>query len=37
LEYLAYAIVCTLAFLGLAILGYDPGRGLITRKAAAPA
>jgi ABC-2 type transport system permease protein len=37
LEYLGYAVACALAFLGLAILGYDPGRGLITRKAAAPA
>ncbi|MEE9140459.1 MAG: ABC transporter permease [Alphaproteobacteria bacterium] len=36
-EYLAYALACGLLFLGLAVLGYDPGRSLITRKGAAPA
>ena len=32
---LAYVAVATVVFLGLAIYGYDPGRGLITRKAGA--
>ena len=31
--YLEYAVVATAVFLGLAIMGYDPGRGLIARKA----
>ena len=33
--YLGYAAVATLVFLGLAIYGYDPARGLIARKAGA--
>ncbi len=32
---LAYVAVATVVFLGLAIYGYDPGRGLIIRKAGA--
>jgi ABC-2 type transport system permease protein len=32
---LAYVAVATAVFLGLAIYGYDPGRGLISRKAGA--
>ncbi len=36
-EYFGYAVACAALFLGLAILGYDPSRGLITRKAAAQA
>jgi ABC-2 type transport system permease protein len=35
--YLAFTAACTLVFLALAVLGYDPGRGLITRKAGAGA
>ncbi|MGB8275476.1 MAG: ABC transporter permease [Alphaproteobacteria bacterium] len=34
-EYLAYAVACTVVFLSLAIVGYDPARGLIARKAGA--
>lgn len=30
---LAYVVTATAVFLGLAIYGYDPGRGLITRRA----
>ena len=33
--YLGYAVVATAVFLGLAIIGYDPARGLIARKAGA--
>lgn len=35
LPYLAYAVAAAAVFLGLAIVGYDPARGLIARKAAA--
>jgi ABC-2 type transport system permease protein len=35
--YLAYAVAGTLVFLGAAIVGYDPARGLIARKAGAGA
>jgi len=32
LQALAIVVLCTLAFMGLAIYGYDPGRGLIARR-----
>lgn len=35
--YLGYAVAATLVFLGMAIYGYDPARGLIARKAGAGA
>jgi ABC-2 type transport system permease protein len=35
--YLGYAVAATAVFLGLAIVGYDPGRGLLARKAGAMA
>ena len=35
--YLGYAVVATVVFMALAIYGYDPSRGLIARKAGAPA
>lgn len=35
--YLGFTLACMAVFLGLAIVGYDPGRGLITRKAGAAA
>ena len=35
--YLGYALACTAVFLGAAIIGYDPARGLIARKAGAGA
>jgi ABC-2 type transport system permease protein len=35
--YLGYALACTVVFLGAAIIGYDPARGLIARKAGAGA
>ena len=30
----AVVLACTLAFMAMAVVGYDPGRGLIARKAA---
>ena len=34
---LAVVAGCTLLFMGLAIYGYDPGRGMMARRRGAPA
>ena len=37
LQALAVVVGCTLVFMGLAIYGYDPGRGMMARRGGAPA